>query len=208
MMIKIFVDEKPIYLSSTLTEEMIVFAKQKNVFFVENEKVDKETILATLAADTFIAAVLLGRNFTALKKDFFSQFNIVEAGGGIVQNEKKELLFIYRRKKWDLPKGKLEKGESIEQCAAREIEEETGVAELLIKSKIGETYHIYTEKNKPVLKISHWFYFTTTYTLPTTAQIEEDIAEVKWIATKDIQQPMLNTYGNIKEIVHKFFNAP
>jgi 8-oxo-dGTP pyrophosphatase MutT (NUDIX family) len=208
MLLTIFVNEKPIYLTNTLTEEQIILSKQADVIFLNNEKLDGEKLLQNLQEENIIAAIIVGNNFTAIKKDFFAQFEIIEAAGGIVQNENKELLFIYRRAKWDLPKGKLEAGETIETCAAREIEEETGVKELLLKRKIGETYHIYTEKKKNILKVSHWFYFTCSATQNIAPQTEEDIAEVKWINTQHIKDPMSNTYKNIKEIMKVFFDTP
>ena len=208
MLLKIFVNEKPIYLTNTLSEEQIILSKQANVVFINNEKVDGKNLLQKLNEENTIAAIVLGNNFTAVKKDFFAEFEIIEASGGIVQNENKELLFIYRRGKWDLPKGKLEVGESIETCAEREIEEETGVKELSLKRKIGETYHIYTLDGKNILKVSHWFYFTCASTQNIIAQTEEDIAEVKWIPTQRIKEPMANTFKNIKEIMTIFFDTP
>ncbi len=208
MQLKIFVKEKPIYLTNTLSEEQIVLSKQENVIFINNEKVKAKNILKKLGEENMIAAIVLGNNFTAVKKDFFAQFEVIEAAGGIVQNENKELLFIFRRDKWDLPKGKLEKGETIESCASREIEEETAVKNLDCKRKIGETYHLYTEKEKNILKVCHWFYFTCPTSQNIVAQAEEDIVEVKWIATQNIKEPMANTFKNIKEIMTMFFDTP
>jgi ADP-ribose pyrophosphatase YjhB (NUDIX family) len=208
MLLTIFVNEKPIYLTNTVSEEQIILSKQENVVFLNNEKIDGAKLLQHLQKENIIAAIVVGNNFTALKKDFFAQFEIIEAAGGIVQNENKELLFIYRRAKWDLPKGKLEAGETIETCAAREIEEETGVKNCTLKRKIGETYHIYKEKGNNILKVSHWFYFTCPSAQNMVAQTEEDIAEVKWINTQHIKDPMSNTYKNIKEIMKVFFDTP
>jgi ADP-ribose pyrophosphatase YjhB (NUDIX family) len=132
----------------------------------------------------------------------------VEAAGGIVQNEKKEILFIFRRGKWDLPKGKMEKKELAEECAQREITEETGVSGLVLKKKVGETYHTYDEYGKHILKISHWFYYTCLKDQQLIPQTEEDITETRWIKTKDIKEPMSNSYENIKAILRCFFDEP
>jgi 8-oxo-dGTP pyrophosphatase MutT (NUDIX family) len=208
MQLIIFVNEKPIYLTNSLSEALIELSKQSEVVFINNEKIDATNLLNALQKEDITAGILLGKNFTAIKKDFFSQFENIEAAGGIVQNEEKEILFIYRRAKWDLPKGKLEQGESIEICAQREIEEETGIINLSLKRKVGETYHIYTEKGKHILKTSHWFYFSCPSNQVTKPQIEEDIAEVKWIETKNIKEPMRNTYENIRAILRIFFDTP
>ena len=208
MLLKIFVNEKPIYLTNNLSEEQVTLTKQTDVLFFNNEKPTAENILTAIAKPTITAAIILGKNFTAIKTAFFALFENIAAAGGIVQNEHKEILFIHRRGKWDLPKGKLEKGETIETCAAREIEEETGVSNLLLKRKVGETYHIYTENGAHILKTSHWFYFTTIANQQTIAQAEEDITEVKWIKTQAIKEPMANTYNSIKEIMSTFFDTP
>src|SRR4249919_1544763 len=82
---------------------------------------------------------------------------IIKAGGGLVKNEKKEILFMFRRGKWDLPKGKLDPGESIEECAVREVVEETGLKKVELKHFLVTTYHTYTENGKHILKESHWY---------------------------------------------------
>ncbi len=208
MLIKIFVNEKPIYLTNALTKHLKELSVKEDTLFLENETVDATSLLQQLDSKKFATAIFLSNNFEILKENFFSQFEIIEAAGGIVQNERKEILFIFRRGKWDLPKGKLEAAETIETCATREIEEETGVNKLTLKRKIGETYHIYKERGKLILKISHWFYFTCPSSQKMVPQTEEDIVEVKWIATKNIREPMSNTYKNIKEIINTFFDTP
>src|SRR5947209_6884568 len=81
----------------------------------------------------------------------------IVAGGGIVQNDEKKILFQLRRGKWDLPKGKLEDGEAIEECAIREVEEETGLRNLQLGELVGVTHHFYTEKGRDLEKETHWF---------------------------------------------------
>jgi ADP-ribose pyrophosphatase YjhB (NUDIX family) len=208
MLIKIFINEKPIYLTDELTNNLKELSVKEDTFFAENKHVDAGSLLEKLDSARYSKAVLLTNNVEKLKTDFFSQFNIIEAAGGIVQNENKDILFIFRKGKWDLPKGKLETGETIETCAEREIEEETGITQLTLKRKIGETYHIYEERGKTILKISHWFYFTCPSSQKMIAQTEEDIAEVRWISTQNIKEPMENTYKNIKEILKTFFDTP
>ncbi|MCY7293326.1 MAG: NUDIX domain-containing protein [Ferruginibacter sp.] len=209
MQIKIYVDESPIYITDELSDELKKLSNQKEVlFFNEKLPTDAAEILSALQDNKKEAAIIYGKNLQELKEDFFQQFIIIEAAGGIVQNENKDLLFIFRRNKWDLPKGKMEEGETPEICAEREIEEETGVKNLLLKHTIGETYHIYTERGKTILKISHWFYFTTEGEQKTIPQTEEDIAEVKWIHTRNIKEPMANTHQNIKDILTIFFDTP
>ena len=208
MQLKIYVDEAPIYITNKLSAELKKKSIQNDVLFLNEEaSIKVEIILKALKKDK-TQVIILAENVEKVKAVFNKHFTLIEAAGGIVQNEKKELLFIFRGGKWDLPKGKLEKNESPEICATREIEEETGVKNLLLKHKIGETYHIYEEKKTQILKTSHWYYFTSTGKQQTAPQTEEDISEVKWIHTRNIKEPVANTYQNIKDILTEFFDTP
>ncbi len=208
MQINIYIDETPIYITDMLGEELIPISLNKDTLLMKDEAhIKADTITAAIKKDKK-AVILLVENPISARTSLFKQFTIIEAAGGIVQNENKELLFIFRREKWDLPKGKMEENETPEICAEREIEEETGVKNLTLKHKIGETYHIYEERGLSILKISHWFYFTSSQKQITVAQTEEDIAEVKWIPTRNIKEPMKNTYQNIKDILRLFFDTP
>ena len=208
MQIKIFVDESPIYITDELSAELKKKSNDDDVLFITDmNKIIVDTILVALKTDKKEVIILVD-NIDHAKDIFFTHFINIEAAGGIVQNEKKEILFIFRRGKWDLPKGKIENDETPEICAAREIEEETGVKNLILKHKIGETYHIYKENETMILKTSHWFYFISNEQQDTAAQTEEDISEVKWIHTRSIKEPMANTYQNIRDILSVFFDTP
>lgn len=208
MQLKIYVDETPIYITDVLGDELLAIYLNKDILLIKDEThIQADTMIAAIKKDKK-AVILLVQNPSSARTILFKQFTIIEAAGGIVQNENKELLFIYRREKWDLPKGKMEESETPELCAEREIEEETGVKHLTLKHKIGETYHIYEERGLRILKISHWFYFTSSQKQITVPQVEEDIAEVKWIPTRNIKEPMTNTYQNIKDILRIFFDTP
>jgi 8-oxo-dGTP pyrophosphatase MutT (NUDIX family) len=123
----------------------------------------------------------------------FSPYHFIEAAGGLVVNKDKEMLFIFRRNKWDLPKGKMEAGETPEICAEREIEEETGVNHLQLIHKIIDTYHIYEERGQQILKKTYWFYFTTNFEGTPKPQIEEDISSISWIGKENLAMPLSNT---------------
>ncbi len=204
MYIKIFVNEKPIYLADHSNNILQHKINEGHLFYDNNTNLNYKDIVQQLTKPNTSGIVILDKNLQQLLSEFQAAFKVIEAGGGIVQNQENEILFIYRRQKWDLPKGKLEKGETIETCAQREVEEETGVTNLTLKNKIGETYHIYQEKGEQIFKISHWFYFTCPSNQNTLAQTEEDITEVKWISPQDIEKPLQNTFQNINEIVGKF----
>jgi 8-oxo-dGTP pyrophosphatase MutT (NUDIX family) len=206
MAIVIFYNELPIYITDSTKEKNAFLEKHENSHLITELNFSKNDLLQHLQNEGD-AVVISNADERKTKLFAFSLFKIIEAAGGIVQNDEKELLFIFRRGKWDLPKGKMEKGETQEESAVREVEEETGISDLTLKRKVGETYHIYTEKEKDILKISHWFYFSCKKQ-PLVAQTEEDITEATWIPTQDIKMPMLHTFENIRQIMHHFFDAP
>ncbi len=130
----------------------------------------------------------------------------IEAAGGLIKKEN-NFLFIYRLGKWDLPKGKLEKGETIEEAAIRECEEECGIKKLNIENKLCSTYHVYKYKGKYALKQTYWYYMTTDYDKQLTPQSEENIEEVRWFTEPDIIKTVFaNSYFTIKDVVTTFFN--
>lgn len=125
------------------------------------------------------------------------------AAGGLVLNERNELLMIFRRGKWDLPKGKLEEGETIEACAVREVEEETGLRNIQLHELIDTTLHTYTEKGKTIEKLTYWYSMRTDSKQQLIPQTEEDIQQIKWIPVTDIHTYLENTYDNIIAIIRK-----
>ena len=126
---------------------------------------------------------------------------MVKAGGGLVINEIGEVLFIFRRGKWDLPKGKLDPGESLESCAIREVKEETGVGHLELIRFLIVTEHEYVERGQSILKETHWWLMKTKGNQPLTPQSEEDITAIKWIGSVDFKIVLQNTYPTILEVL-------
>jgi len=209
MDIKIYFGEKPVILCNEINKELNEILHHPDAVFVDEISPRAiKSMLHEIKKEEFHAGVLWHADLEDLKKAFFKNFTVIEAAGGIVQNSNKELLFIYRLGKWDLPKGKIEKGEKPDACAMREVTEETGTKNLTLKKKIGETYHVYDEYGKHFLKISHWFYMTCPAKQELAPQTEEHITEVKWVKTRDIKEPIKNTYPSIKDILGKFFDAP
>ena len=202
MHIKIYFGDKPVYLCDDINKELNEILHHPDAVFVDEiSNAAIKSLLHEIVKEEFHAGVLWHSDLEKLKKAFFKNFKEIEAAGGIVQNDKKELLFILRLGKWDLPKGKVEKGEDLETCAVREVEEETGATNLTLKKKIGETYHTYNAYGKHFLKITHWFYITCPSKQKLVPQIEEDIAEIKWVKPKDVKEPLANTYPSIKDIL-------
>jgi len=127
----------------------------------------------------------------------------IEAAGGLVIKGDK-ILMIYRLGKWDLPKGKLEKGESIKEAAMREVEEECGVKVAVIES-LDETWHTYYHKNKLHLKRTYWYLMECLEDGNMTPQLEEDIEKVEWKSEKQATELLKFTYKNIKKVIKNYF---
>ena len=127
------------------------------------------------------------------------------AAGGLVLNDDNELLMIFRRKKWDLPKGKLDAGESIEACAVREVKEETGLQILKLEKFINTTLHIYTDLhlNQDVKKETHWFKMYAPNDQPLIPQLIEGIEKIEWVDNKRLHDKLQNSYPNIVEIIEE-----
>lgn len=128
------------------------------------------------------------------------------AAGGLVTNMEDKLLLIFRRGKWDLPKGKLEEGETIEQCAVREVVEETGITNIKLHHFIDITHHDYFDlwHNDNVTKETHWFAMKIFEDQPLIPQTEEGITEIKWMDELSLKKCLQNSYPNIIEIIGKW----
>jgi 8-oxo-dGTP pyrophosphatase MutT (NUDIX family) len=209
MHIKVYFGDKPVFLCDEISEELKELLHHPDAVFIDEVTSPAiNSLLHEIKKEEFHAGVMLDPDLPKLKKQFFKHFTLIEAAGGIVQNNKKELLFIYGLDKWDLPKGKMEKGELPDECALREVEEETGVTQLTLKKKIGETYHTYDAFGKHFLKTTHWYYMTCPAGQKLIPQTEEDITAIKWVHTKNIKEPVANTYPSIKDILSNFFDEP
>lgn len=131
------------------------------------------------------------------------QFTVIQAAGGLVENRQGEWLLIYRLGKWDLPKGKLDEGESLEEAALREITEETGVDSLELVESIGTTYHVYHQNGQAILKESFWYHISTISNNPLQPQTEEDIQECRWVPKSDVHNYLNGAHASIREILEK-----
>jgi ADP-ribose pyrophosphatase YjhB (NUDIX family) len=135
---------------------------------------------------------------------FLSYYTLSEAAGGLVLNEKGAYLLIFRRGKWDLPKGKLDYDETPEQAAVREVSEECGLELPEIIQPLQKTFHTFSERQKRVLKKTHWYLMKATGTTELFPQIEEDITEAVWMTKMDIKEKVFsNTYASIKGLLEK-----
>jgi 8-oxo-dGTP pyrophosphatase MutT (NUDIX family) len=125
----------------------------------------------------------------------------IEAAGGLIEKEK-NYLFIFRLGKWDLPKGKLDRGETPKQAAVRECEEECAISGLNIITELSSTFHIYNYRDSYALKRTYWYFMKTDFSGALLPQTEENIEKVEWFNSKEIHEKVFeNSYYTIKDVV-------
>ncbi len=190
-MYKVFVNQRPLILTNLLTKET-----DFKVFLLEF--VDLQEVIEQLSEGAIEKAHLYHPDKNLLIRLLREKLPVATAGGGLVNNDRGEILFIYRNDRWDLPKGKVEKGERIEATALREIEEETGAKDLVIHHFIGETYHIFKRNGIHQLKHTYWFRMHTSYEGVLTPQTEEGIYKAVWLTPKEADEALKNSYKNIR----------
>ncbi len=144
---------------------------------------------------------IIGKDMEIVKRDFFSNFKLVIAGGGVVFNKNKEILFIFRNGFWDLPKGKIEIGENIKEGSVREVVEETGCKIKGVLFKACCTYHTYKIEKDNILKETHWFAMRGKTKSILTPQIDEGILKAEWVGASFLNAYLDSSYENIKDVV-------
>jgi ADP-ribose pyrophosphatase YjhB (NUDIX family) len=144
---------------------------------------------------------IYSRDFKQLKKALKSCFRVIKAAGGLVRNGQGDVLMIFRRGVWDLPKGKLEHFENYLLAGLREVKEECGLQQLEHPQWLTATYHVYRLNNKPVLKKTVWFSMLNNGSEMLKPQVQEEIAEVRWVPVSEIPGLVQTTYGNIRLVL-------
>ena len=198
-MYKVFFNDRIIYLDDTLPD-MTKVGKDYVCAF-ENITDLKPQIKQFLEPEKKGNLFIYHDDKESLLKTFAMCFTSVAAAGGLVRNKKGEFLVIFRYGKWDLPKGKAEDGETMEQTAIREVEEECGLEGLEIQKFLKSTYHIYEGKKRHFLKKTDWYSMLYTGNVKPVPLIQEDISEVRWIKSSDMEQIYSNTYLSIIDLM-------
>lgn len=195
---KIYYNERVVILSSKITKS---FEKNDGLFYKYQKKEELTELLECFENLSEIKTLyILHDNVDQLFEMIKSCFTIVEAAGGVIRRNDGKILTIFRRGKWDLPKGKVEKGEFYKQTALREVKEECGLNQIDIKNKLTETYHVYREHGTRILKRTIWYEMQLTSDQQPVIQVEEGIADFKWIDYKGLNEIMKNTYESLKDI--------
>jgi 8-oxo-dGTP pyrophosphatase MutT (NUDIX family) len=202
MYIKIYFGDKPLFLCDAIDGVIEPFIHHDDAVYIDELNMHTvKTMIHEMQLPKVHAGVFFHADLGELKKAFFKKFVLIQAAGGLVSNEADELLLIFRRGKWDLPKGKLDDGETLEQCAVREVAEETGLSGVDLLSPLIVTYHTYHEGSKFVLKESHWYKMKVAGQQKLVPQTEEDIAEIKWVKAKDLKSYIDNTFPSVVDVL-------
>lgn len=162
-------------------------------------------ILKDVELPYFQSITLVSEDKDFIEEQIKAQYKVIKAAGGVVRNQEGKLLLMFRLKKWDLPKGKLDKGESSKIAAVREVEEECGVSVTLDK-KICTTFHTYTYKNEHILKQTKWYTMDLVSDKNMKPQVEEDIEKLEWMDKKQVHTAMINSYSSIRFVIRQYFH--
>jgi 8-oxo-dGTP pyrophosphatase MutT (NUDIX family) len=196
-MYEVFIDNKLI----VFYEFHKIVKKNSNFVEIQTDKLSEIDVIALRnSLPASIVVILICKQVEIDFAYVFRDFQKIETAGGLVRR-KNEFLFIERNGLWDLPKGKVEKNETIEQAAVREIEEECGIEQPIIKHLLGYTFHTYEYKGIPVLKKNWWFMLNYSGSKKVTPQIEEGISQVVWLKKKQWGKVLENTYPSIVQVL-------
>ncbi len=190
-MYKVFVNDRPII----LTEDENFCTDYRKALYSHVHICD---LLTQFFNSDLPGICLICNDLTDCWRHFKAYFKVQKSAGGKVFNKNGEILFIYRFDRWDLPKGKLEKGEKIEECAVREVEEECGIDQLKILKQLETTYHIFDFKGIKILKQTYWFLMETEFSGKPVPQTEESITIAEFKNPQEVEKALKNTYENIR----------
>ena len=202
MHIKMYFNEKPLFLTDTIDSEIEPFAHHDDSVFIDEFSTPGiNSIIHEMRQEKVHAGIYYHSNLDELKKAIWKKFTVIPAAGGIILNEKDDILFMFRRGKWDLPKGKLDKGESREHCAVRETEEETGLKNVKIKAPLITTYHTYDENGKHILKETYWYLMSASGKQELIPQATEQIEKVEWAHPASLRKYTQHTYPSVLDVL-------
>ena len=200
-MYKVFINNKRLILANS--KEIIDYGDATVVCLKKPETVNAAIRNHLLKSNTS-DFVVLSADDKKLIETFESNYEVRTAAGGFVWNEKNELLMIFREAHWDLAKGHLDEGETIEECAMREVAEETGVSNLEIETTIGISRHIYEYNGRMVLKSTHWFQMKSMANEKLIPQTEEGIEKVEWVPQSKIEDYFNQSWESLREVYKNY----
>ncbi len=190
-----------------IATEPLVQAKLIHHVWVKNVSTNELDVLLgfldSKVPTNLLSLVLSVTNYEDIKVHLRNKFKVVKAAGGIVR-KKDRFLMIYRMKKWDLPKGKRERGENSKQTAVREIEEECNITVRLGK-KICTTWHTYTMNKRAMIKKTKWYMMDVIDDVKMRPDMTEDIEEVRWMSSKEVYHALQHSYKSISYVFEQYY---
>lgn len=188
---------------------LIFFGKKtdfapENLLWSDFQKISMDelpTIVQSIRNNGFHQFILAEEEPEKAFQIFISYFEILEAAGGIVVNNKGDILMIHRFERWDFPKGHLHAGELASQGALREVMEETGIKNLKITHNLPTTWHMYSFANEWVVKKTHWYLMRSNYEGVLKPQLEEGILAAVWVPQYTLPEYMSHSYGTLRDLV-------
>jgi len=200
-MYKVFFKDRTLFLTDSLELDLSLSFDALHKYTSHHELVQ---FISQFESNTHLKeGYIYGRDKTYLLETLKKCFRFITAAGGLVINPVNEILLIHRLGVYDLPKGKSEKGESFRQTALREVEEECGLDNLVIRHPLLSTYHTYKQNNIFYLKETAWFFMDYFGFDKPTPQLEEQIVSAEWLSADDLLKVKSNTYPSIIEVFIK-----
>lgn len=204
MHIKIYFNDKPLFLTDAITPDIEPYAHHDDAVLIDEFSTPGvNSMIHEMRQEKVHAGIFVHPNLAELEKTFRKKFTVIQAAGGLVVNDAGAVLMMLRRGKWDLPKGKLDPGESLETCAVREVQEETGLTEVILEKPLLVTYHTYDESGKHILKETHWYLLQAPGQQPLEPQTEEQITQLKWVPAAEVKQYINNTFPAIIDVLQQ-----
>jgi len=204
-MFKIKFNEQTLYIVADVCEfNLDSIDKKKAVTYRYSKPKQLKEILEEMKTFKIKSHIIYHSNPQEVFDEISNNFSLIKAAGGLIVNEKNQILFIFRNGKWDLPKGKVEKNESNEHAAIRESEEECGVKISYLKQQLLITYHTYTYESKSMLKANYWFLMFADSQQNLTPQLEENIEKVEWKFLEEIPALLENSYDSIRDVLQVY----
>ena len=208
MYIKIYFDNKPLFLCDNVDASLQPYIHHDDAVYIDELNLHTvKSMIHEMQEERVHAGVFFHKDLTELKNVFFKKFTIIHAAGGFVLNETNEVLIMFRRGKWDLPKGKMDKGETFEECAVRETEEETGLKNATLISPLITTYHTYHEGTRYVLKETKWFTMKVEGEQKLIPQAKEQITKLEWVGKNNLKEYLQNSFPSVVDVLEAGFST-
>ena len=197
-MYQIYINQTALILSETLSSAIADYQQ------IDSETFEFASFYKRFKDEPLPATyTVISKNPKELFNKIKSSLRYIKAAGGVVHNEENKYLFIFRKGKWDLPKGKIENGEKTKKAAVREVEEECGIKVTKLDEKLCKTYHIYEMRGETILKKTTWYRMRADNQPKLSPQHEEDITDARWLAPGDFALVKENTFPLIRDVVRR-----